>query len=168
MPCQSYDNSWDDGGDARKIRELKKQADMLARIACKALTELEKNEVEDMLLLKDDEVRTWWKKHKEDDAREQARVAEAERKERVKAEALASLSDEAKELLGLKKPAPKKKFSGIGVWDEVYSTLDAVELEEDDDGEYADDTEYPEYSQQLLEELHKLADGTVIKTFKVK
>jgi hypothetical protein len=168
MPCQSYDNSWDDGGDARKIRELKKQADMLARIACKALTELEKNEVEDMLLLKDDEVRTWWKKHKEDDAREQARLAEIERKERIKAEALASLSDEAKELLGLKKPAPKKKFSNIGVWDEVYSTLEADELEEDDDGEYAEDTEYPEYSQQLLEELHKLTDGTVIKTFKVK
>jgi hypothetical protein len=165
MPCQSYDNEWNDGSSERKIRELKKQADMLARIACKALAELEKNEVEDMLLLKDDEVRTWWKKHKEDDAREQARVAEAERKERVKAEALASLSDEAKELLGLKKPAPKKKFSNIGVWDEVYSTLDADELEEDDDGEYAEDAEY---SQQLLEELHKLADGTVIKTFKVK
>lgn len=110
MPCQSYDDSWDNGSSERKIRELKKQADMLARIACKALTELEKNEVEDMLLLGDDEVRTWWKQHKEDDAREQARKAEAERKERVKAEALASLSDEAKELLGLKKPAPKKKI----------------------------------------------------------
>jgi len=112
MPCQSYDSSWDSGDDdRRKIRELKKQADMLARIACKALTELEKNEVEDMLLLRDDEVRVWWKKHKEDDAREQARLAEIERKERVKAEALASLSDEAKELLGLKKPAPKKKVN---------------------------------------------------------
>lgn len=104
MPCQSYDSSWDEGSDARKIKELKKQCDMLARIACKALTELEKNEVEDMLLLGDDEVRNWWKKHKDDDAREQARLAEKERKERIKAEALASLSDEAKELLGLAKP----------------------------------------------------------------
>jgi hypothetical protein len=104
MPCQSYDSSWDDGSDARKIRELKKQADMLARIACKALTELENNEIEDMLLLRDDEVRTWWKKHKEDDAREQARLAEIERKARIKEEALAKLSSEERELLGL---APK-------------------------------------------------------------
>lgn len=106
MPCQSYDNSWDSGDDdRRKIRELKKQADMLARIACKALEELEKNEVEDMLLLADDEVRTWWAKHKEDDRKEQARQAEIERKARIKQEALDRLSDEEKELLGL---APKK------------------------------------------------------------
>jgi hypothetical protein len=164
MPCQSYDNSWDDGSDARRIRELKKQADMLARIACKALTELEKNEVEDMLLLKDDEVRTWWKKHKEDDAREQARLAEAERKERVKAEALASLSDEAKELLGLKKPAPKKKSPKLGVWDEVYSTLD---------NPVEDDVEYGDWGKEivtedLIEELHKMIDGTMVKTYKIK
>lgn len=105
MPCQSYDSSWDSGDDdRRKIRELKKQADMLARIACKALNELEKNQIEDMLLLRDDEVRTWWKKHKEDDAREQARLAEVERKKRIKEEALAKLSTEERELLGL---APK-------------------------------------------------------------
>lgn len=140
MPCQSYDDSWDSGSSERKIRELKKQADMLARIACKALTELEKNEVEDMLLLKDDEVRTWWKKHKEDDAREQARKAEAERKERVKAEALASLSDEAKELLGLKKPSPKKKStsrSGDLVVNIEQILEDALNEEYDEDvGEY--------------------------------
>ena len=140
MPCQSYDDSWDSGSSERKIRELKKQADMLARIACKALTELEKNEVEDMLLLQDDEVRTWWKKHKEDDAREQARKAEAERKERVKAEALASLSDEAKELLGLKKPSPKKKSpgrSGDLVIDIEQILDDALDEEYDkDNGEY--------------------------------
>lgn len=112
MPCMSYDNSWDSGNDDRKkIRELKKQADMLARIACKALAELEKNEVEDMLLLKDDEVRTWWMKHKEDDAREQARLAEIERKAQVKAEALARLSDEEKELLGLAQPKKSAKKS---------------------------------------------------------
>ncbi len=89
MPCQSYDNSWDDGSDARKIRELKKQADMLARIACKALTELEDNKISDVLLLKDDEVRVWWAAHKEADRKERERVAELERRKRVKAEALA-------------------------------------------------------------------------------
>lgn len=110
MPCQSYDSSWDVGDDdRRKIRELKKQADMLARIACKALTELENNKIEDMLLLRDDEVRVWWKKHKEDDAREQARVAEAERKKRVKEEALAKLSTEERELLGLGPTATQTK-----------------------------------------------------------
>lgn len=122
MPCQSYDSSWDSGDDdRRKIRELKKQADMLARIACKALNELEKNEIEDVLLLRDDEVRTWWKKHKEDDAREQARVAEVERKKRVKEEALNKLSTEERELLGLApKAVPrvrKKVSSGPSVID---------------------------------------------------
>ena len=102
MPCQSYNDDWrSEATNERKIKELKKQADMLARIACKALTELEENGVEDLLLLKDDEVRTWWKKHKEDDAREQARLAEIERKERVKQEALAKLSDEERKLLGI-------------------------------------------------------------------
>lgn len=115
MPCMSYDNSWDRGSDDRKIKELKKQADMLARIACKALTELEKNEIEDVLLLRDDEVRTWWKKHKEDDAREQARLAEVERKKLIKEEALKKLSTEEREILGLApvKTAVKAKRSAI-------------------------------------------------------
>jgi len=131
MPCQSYDSSWDSGDDRRKIRELKKQADMLARIACKALAELENNKIEDMLLLRDDEVRVWWKKHKEDDAREQARVAEAERKKRIKEEALAKLSSEERELLGLaptqtaikrKRSAiiPAKKIAQDWLLDEIY------------------------------------------------
>lgn len=155
MPCQSYDNEWDSGSSERKLRELKKQADMLARIACKALTELEKNEVEDMLLLGDDEVRTWWKKHKEDDAREQARKAEAERKERIKAEALASLSDEAKELLGLKSPSPKKKSS---------RKIDYED--EDEDDEVLE--QYTEWDVDDIFDSHKLSDGTILKTFRIK
>jgi len=114
MPCQSYDSSWDQhDSDRDKIRELKKQADMLARIACKALTELEDNKIEDLLLLRDDEVRTWWKKHKEDDAREKARVAEKERRERIKKEALARLSAEEKELLGLGPKSTAKRSSKV-------------------------------------------------------
>jgi succinate dehydrogenase flavin-adding protein (antitoxin of CptAB toxin-antitoxin module) len=108
MPCKSYEDDWDRGSDERKIRELKAQCDKLARIACKALTELEKNEVEDLLLLEDDEVRTWWAAHKEADRKEKARLAEIERRERVKAEALARLSAEEKELLGLT-PVPTAK-----------------------------------------------------------
>jgi hypothetical protein len=109
MPCQSYDSSWDSGEDDRvKIRELKKQADMLARIACKALQELEDNEIEDMLLLKDDEVRTWWMKHKEDDRKAKEAREARERREAKKAAALAKLSEEDKVLLGIAKPKTKR------------------------------------------------------------
>ena len=125
MPCQSYDNSWDDGSDQRKIRELKKQVDKLARIACKALTELEKNEIEDLLLLQDDEVREWWKKHKEDDAREQARLAEVKRIARIRKEALSKLSSEEQELLGLAKPKASSKRSRKIDDDEV---IDVTEI----------------------------------------
>ena len=105
MPCQSYDSSWDVGDDdRRKIRELKKQADMLARIACKALQELENNEIEDMILLRDDEVREWWLKHKEDDRKAKEAREARERREAKKAAALAKLSEEDKVLLGIVKP----------------------------------------------------------------
>ena len=104
MPCMSYDDSWRSApSDERKIKELKAQADKLARIACKALNALETMEKEDFLLLKDDEVRKWWAEHKEADRR--AREAE-ERKQALKAakaRAMAKLTDEDKVLLGLKK-----------------------------------------------------------------
>lgn len=150
MPCQSYDDSWDNGSNERKIRELKKQADMLARIACKALTELEKNSVEDLLLLKDDEVRTWWSKHKEDDAREQARLMEIERRARVREEALARLSDEEKELLGL---APKKPSRANIITTPRESDSWEVNQWETEEGE------------QMIEEIHKMLNGTVAKTW---
>jgi hypothetical protein len=104
MPCQSYDSSWDrHDSDRDKIQELKKQADMLARIACKALAELEDNKIEDLLLLRDDEVRTWWMKHKEDDRKAKEAREAKERRAAIKKAALAKLSEEEQELLGLKK-----------------------------------------------------------------
>lgn len=107
MPCRDYEtDSW--GSNYRETEKYKERADMLARIACKAMTALEQMGKEDFLLLKDAEVREWWAAHKEADRREQARLAEIERRERVKAEALARLSDEEKELLGLKTPTAKK------------------------------------------------------------
>lgn len=100
----SYDDNWRSApSDDRKIKELKSQADKLARIACKALNALEAMEKEDFLLLKDNEVREWWAQHKEADR--QAREAE-ERKQSLKAakaRAMAKLTDEDKVLLGLKK-----------------------------------------------------------------
>ena len=154
MPCQSYDEDWDRGSNERKIRELKKQADMLARIACKAMAELERNEIEDLLILKDDEVRTWWKKHKEDDAREQARLAEIERKKRVRQEALDRLSDEEKELLGLAPAKKSTKRKGPGK---------ASVFDEEDD-EHAESP----INDWLNHDEHILPDGLVIKTYKLK
>jgi hypothetical protein len=81
---------------------------MLARIACKAMTELESNSIEDLLLLKDDEVRTWWAAHKEADRK--AREKEERKKQHLKLRrsALKKLSDEEKIALGLKK-LPKEE-----------------------------------------------------------
>ena len=62
MPCRDY------GYEDQARADRKKRADMLARIACKAMTELEKHGNADFLLLQDDEVREWWTQHKIDDA----------------------------------------------------------------------------------------------------
>lgn len=108
MPCQSYDDNWRSyDSDRDKINELKKQADMLARIACKALTELEDNKIEDMLLLRDDEVREWWLKHKEDDRKARDAREAKERRAAIKKAALSKLSEEEKEVLGIAKAKTK-------------------------------------------------------------
>ena len=116
----SYDTNWAHNSSDNDVRRLKKEADKLARIACAAMEELEKMGKEDFLILKNEEVGQWWAKHKEADRAEKARIAEKERRERVKKEALDRLTDEEKELLGLKKPAAKKhkKFSSSNSWDE--------------------------------------------------
>lgn len=108
MPCRDYgSDSWQDPKSTYEYRRLKERADMLARIACKALTALEENGLEDFLILKDDEVRDWWIPHKEADQkrREEERIlAEAkQRKENLKQQALSRLSDEEKIALGLMK-----------------------------------------------------------------
>ena len=108
MPCQSYDDDWrSHDSDRDKIKELKKQADMLARIACKALQELEDNKIEDMILLRDDEVRTWWQKHKEDDRKAREAREARERRAAIKKAALSKLSEEEKEVLGIAKAKTK-------------------------------------------------------------
>jgi len=108
MPCQSYDTNWAHGSSDSDVRRLKKEADKLARIACAAMTELEKMGKEDFLILKNEEVGQWWAAHKEADRKEQERIAEKERKERLKKEALDRLTDEEKEVLGLAPKAPKR------------------------------------------------------------
>lgn len=137
MPCRDYESdSWGYDNSA-EVRKLKAQADKLARIACKAMDALEELEQEDFLLLKDDEVRQWWQAHKEADRKEKARVAERERRERVKAEALARLSAEEKELLGLAKPSKKKSSAKSGdLVIDVEQILEDAFVEEYEDDEY--------------------------------
>lgn len=111
MPCRDYESDdWSNHNASREVAKLKQQADRLARMACAAMDELEANGIAEVLLLKNDELRTWWAAHKEADRKEKARIAEKERKERVKAEALARLSDEEKELLGLAKPKKQPRI----------------------------------------------------------
>jgi hypothetical protein len=102
MPCMSYESNWASDSNDRDIKRLKSEADKLARIACKAMTELVKSGHADFLILKDDEVREWWDKHQEDDRKAQEAKAERARKAKLKKDALAKLSDEEKKILGIK------------------------------------------------------------------
>ena len=109
MPCMSYDTNWASSSNDRDVKRLKQECDKLARIACKAMTELVKSGYGDFLVLKDDEVREWWEKHQEDDRKAREAQLEKERRAQVKKEALAKLSDDEKRVLGI--PVPKKNGS---------------------------------------------------------
>jgi hypothetical protein len=82
---------------------LKKQCDRLANFAYIALKHLEDNNMQDFVLLRHDDLRGWWKEHKESlrqaELAREAKLRRAELRER----ALSRLSDEEKEALGLKK-----------------------------------------------------------------
>jgi hypothetical protein len=105
MPCRSYEDDYRTGSptESWQYKELKANNDKLARIACKALTELSKDGHADFLLLKDDEVREWWVQHLEADRIEQEKQKEKRRIAKLKKDALAKLSDEEKKVLGIKK-----------------------------------------------------------------
>ena len=155
MPCRDYESdSWNYSSEHLK---LKKHADRLARMACAAMEELEDNGIAEVLLLKNDELREWWAAHKEADRKEKARIAEKERKERVKAEALAKLSSEERELLGLAKPKAKSKQTTV--WEDKFLA---------DHNDYKTDwAKDVEETTEMLEELHTIAD-MVVKTYKIK
>jgi len=104
MPCRDYtsDDYINSRSDANE-RRLKAQADKLARIACKAMEALIKDGRGDFLLLKDDEVRTWWQEHQRADAEAKAAAEEKLRRKKLKEEAMAKLSDDELIILGLKK-----------------------------------------------------------------
>ena len=107
MPCRDYGSDDVSPTDSWQYRDLKERADMLARIACKAITELENNKIEDLLLLRDDEVRTWWAKHKEADRKAREKEQRKQERIRLRRAALRKLSEEEKIALGLKKSKDK-------------------------------------------------------------
>lgn len=105
MPCTDGGYSGDAGN---QLNAYKKRCDLLARIACAALTELEDNEIAEALLLRDDEVREWWEAHKEFDRKRKAeeeaerqRVLEKARLKKIRKELIAKLSPDERRALGL-------------------------------------------------------------------
>jgi len=105
MPCMSYEDDHRTGSptESWQYKELKANNDKLARIACKAMQALEESQQEDFVLLKDEEVRTWWVAHKEADRKAREAREEKKRIAMIRQAALAKLSDEEKRVLKLKK-----------------------------------------------------------------
>jgi hypothetical protein len=106
MPCRDYESSY--SGSSYTETRLKEQCDRLARIACKAMTALEKDGHADFLLIKDEEVRDWWLQHKEADrkrmeeeARKKAERAEKKRLKQIKEDLLGRLTEDEKKALGI-------------------------------------------------------------------
>ena len=130
MPCRDYYS--DDAHDWHR-EAYKAQCDKLARIACAAMTELEQVGKAEFLVLRNEEVRDWWEEHKEADRKERARIAEIERRKRVKEEALSRLTEEEKEILGLNKGQRKRT-----------KIIDARTLRTKEVDVWEDDTEYDE------------------------
>lgn len=96
MPCRDYMD------DVPSIN-VQQKLDMLSRIACKALTHIEESgDGLEMLILKDPEIADWWSAHKEADRREKERLAEEKRERRLRKTALSKLTDEEKDILGIK------------------------------------------------------------------
>lgn len=98
MPCMSYDDS-----PTYNVKEWKAKTDKLARIACKAMTELVEQGKADFLILRDDEVREWWEAHQIADREAREAREKKERENRIRREALAKLTPEERKILGIKK-----------------------------------------------------------------
>ena len=110
MPC--YDGSGPSYSDTFEMQQMKARNDLLARVACRALTELEDNGIADLLLLRDDETREFWIKHNEFDRKRKAAEEKKLRLEELKKTALAKLTNEEREALGIKAaPRTRKKIS---------------------------------------------------------
>ena len=115
MPCMSYDDDWKSYSPSVGTNMLKAQADMLARIACRALEALESGSGAEAVLA-DKEIKAWWSKHKKADRAAQAQ-RDREAKKQAELEALrqsgmAKLTQEELEVFKLvKKPGKSTRRS---------------------------------------------------------
>jgi hypothetical protein len=104
MPCRDY-GSDDYYPNQSTVFLLKKKVDSLARIACKAMYELEKSPTALKSVLSDSEVSDWWKVHKEEDRKERLaqlkRELKAKETEALKKKAYAKLTEEERIAFGL-------------------------------------------------------------------
>ena len=103
MPCRDYGSDGISPTSTWQYKEMKDRADMLARIACKAMTELVKSGYADFLILQDDEVREWWEQHQEADRKAREKEERKKQTAKTRRSALKKLSEEEKVALGLKK-----------------------------------------------------------------
>lgn len=95
MPCMSYEPDYTPARDTGK--ELR---DKLARIACRALAELERIDPNNKVL-KNKETNAWWTQHKIDDAKAMEAKRQAEEAKALRKSALAKLTPEEKQVLKL-------------------------------------------------------------------
>ena len=109
MPCKDYEDHYYRVGNSDETNKVREQNDRLARIACAAMTELEHNGIAEGILLRNDEVRTWWEAHKIADAKARAEKAKKEAAElekrrlaKIKQELLNSMTPDQKKALGIK------------------------------------------------------------------
>ena len=137
---KSHFGEWDD----------KNEEDVqMEKFAIAAMEELEKNGQAEFLLLKNDPLRKWWQEHKAHQAKLLAAKLERERRARIKEEALAKLSTEEREILGLGKKNSISSTAGVGIWDE--------DVDEDEFSDWGEcDTELT------------TIDGSTYKVYKVK
>ena len=89
--------------DSDSAYSLKKKCDQLAGIAHIALQTLEDNDIADFVLLKHDDIRDWWKERKLEVQRQQEATEARARRAELRLRALARLTEEEKEALGLRK-----------------------------------------------------------------
>ena len=96
MPCRDY---LADEENENNRKNTQSRLDSYARMLCAVCTDAEKAGLK--ILESNSELRLWWEQHKIADAKEQAKIAEAERKKTVRQTALDKLSDEEREELGI-------------------------------------------------------------------
>lgn len=91
----------DDVAEADELVPETREDRMFESFAKEAMRELVKAGIADFVLLKNDKLRSWWQKVVKEELAEQARREAREHKRMLKEQALAKLSDEEKEALGL-------------------------------------------------------------------